>query len=81
MAEDPPCADCLEQLGLCARHAPAVLPQRAIPSWVYLIGDAYVPPEKLPAAEAIAVARVKRRDARKHARRGLTGLLTHIATA
>lgn len=83
MAEDPLCQSCVAQLGLCERHAPAVLPQRAIPPWVYLIGDSHIEQKQLQLDphEAIAVDRAKRREARKRARRGLTGLLAHIATA
>ena len=78
-----PCVDCVKQLGLCQHHAPAILPQRAIPPWVWLIGETHVEQRgaQLDAAEAVAVERARRREERKRSRRGLAGLLTHIATA
>lgn len=64
---DALCAACVEQLGLCARHAPGVLPQLKQPSWYRLVGEAHYAPKATP--ESPAARKVRERKERKRARK------------
>lgn len=73
--DEPPCPDCLEQGGLCTRCAKSVLPQLKKPSWIWLIGFKYVPPEK-PSAEAEKIIRRKNRKRLSRLARAVKGEFT-----
>lgn len=77
------CAECLMTVGkLCDRCKPSILPQLAKNlGWLRLMGNAAIEQKALQDAEDAAVEKAKRRTARKHSRRGIVGLLTHVRTA
>lgn len=83
-SDESPCPHCIAAQGLCAAHERGILPLLAVNlGWLRLIGESHVEQRRRqsPATEAAAIEKAKRREARKRARSGMRGLITHILTA
>lgn len=80
---DDPCPRCVAEQGLCSRHHRGILPELARNiGWLKLMGDAVIEQQRLQERDehAAAIAKAKRREARK-AKRGYAGLLAAIKNA